>query len=136
VTTAQVNEEQLDALSALYRRVAVIGDGLGSENTDAGQVIPTTLKRFSSVRHAHFPLDYELTPLTRPQLEQAFGSVQGVSQLLQSLGSIHLDLGYIAAPGRFDPNAHSRGVFWICIFARGEAQFGRNVLIRFLRVET
>ena len=136
MNAVRVNEEQLEALSGLYRRVSVIADGLGSEATDSGHVIPTTLQTFRGARRAHFPLDYKVTPLTRGQFEDAFGDRPGVADLLQSLAPLEIDVGFVSAPGRFDPDAHSRGVFWICLFVHGEGRFGRNVLLRFERVET
>jgi hypothetical protein len=136
VAKVKVNEDQLEALSMLYRRVAACADSLGSENTDSGQVIPTTLKTFRGARLAHFPADYVFTRLTRSAFEKAFGEVNGVGALLATLASLDLQVGFVSAPGRFDPAAHSRGVFWICLFAHGQERYGRNVLIRFLRVET
>ena len=131
-----VDESQLDALSTLYRRVAVIADALGSEATDSGHVIPTTVRTLLGARRAHFPRGYRFVALTRSAFDAAFGSRDGVATLLHELDSLELELGLVGDPERFHPDDHSRGVFWICLFAQSEERFGRNVLIRFLRVET
>ncbi|HEU4409216.1 MAG TPA: hypothetical protein VFS43_28415 [Polyangiaceae bacterium] len=127
-------EAELTTVSTLYRLVHALGDSLGSESSEGGQVLLTTLGGLRAACRAHFPEGYRLEPLTREQFAEAFGEL--AAELLQFCEPYAPSFGLAGHPERFRPEGHARGEFWVCIFLAGPPALYRSALVRFPRVET
>lgn len=133
---AALTATQLDRTSQLYRLVAGISDGLGSENTDFGQVLLVANLTFSQARGAMFPKGFLWKPLSETQFRAAFSAVPGVAALLSFSAPYKPAFGLYGAKDEFHPNESDRGTFWVCAFLSSRRGLGGNALIRFQRVET
>ncbi|MCU0681949.1 MAG: hypothetical protein MUF34_06780 [Polyangiaceae bacterium] len=129
-----IQEEELATISTLYRLVQAVGDALGSEGTESGQALLTTLKSLRSACRTHFPKGYRFEPLTREQFTAAFGEETG--ELVRFCEPYSPTFGLAGHPERFRPDEHARGEFWVCIFLAGPPALYRSALLRFPRVET
>jgi hypothetical protein len=127
-------EAELTAVSTLYRLVHALGDSLGSESSEGGQVLLTTLRSLPSTCRTHFPEGYRLEPLTRERFAEAFGEL--AADLLAFAEPYAPSFGLAGHPERFRPEGHARGEFWVCVFLSGPPALYRNALVRFPRVET
>jgi len=131
-----------DAQFAVLRRIceatAAVGDAFGSEATSPGLAIPVDFKgmaeacrRFLPERLAPRPLRFEgfltryAVPSRRPE----------VAAFVTLIGHFPVEAAYVAPEG-FDPEAHSRGAFWIALLVDAREAAGARVLIAFERVET
>jgi hypothetical protein len=54
-TAMATTEAEFTAVSTLYRLVHALGDSLGSEASESGQVLLTTLSNLTSACRTHFP---------------------------------------------------------------------------------
>jgi hypothetical protein len=131
-----VTEKQLSGISNLYRLVARISDGLGSEASDSGQVLTCTETTFAAARRAYFPTGYRFVARTVAQFTKEFGAMDGVAELLAFCAPLRPQFGLTGPREWFDPTAADRGSFWICIFLGSRRALGRTVLVRFNRAET
>ena len=131
-----VTEDQLQALSSLYRLVSIISDGLGSEATNDGQVLTTTETTFAAARRAFFPPNYNFVPLTSSGFRRDYGTVKGVRELLSFCAPLRPEFGLTGSPDEFNPDGDPLGGFWICLFLKGKKVLGQNALVRFERAET
>jgi hypothetical protein len=129
-----MTEEELATVSTLYRVVRSVADALGSESTEGGQVVLTTLRGLGAACGAHFPEGYRVEPLTREQFVGAFGEAAG--ELLTFGEPYAPAFALVGHPDRFRPGEHARGEFWVCLFLSGSPRLYRNALVRFPRVET
>ncbi len=127
-------DAELTTVSTLYRLVQGLGDALGSESSEGGQVLLTTLRGLRSACRTHFPEGYRLEPLTRAQFDEAFGESAG--ELLAFCEPYAPTFGLAGHPERFHPDEHARGEFWVCVFLSGPPALYRSALLRFPRVET
>lgn len=132
----KVKAAQLDHLGQLYRQVAGISDGLGSENTDSGQVLPLAQLSFAQARRATFPAGYLFVRLTAAEFQSGFGAAPGVSSLLSFIAPYKPEFGLMGDPDWFHPDKSDRGTFWVCVHIHARTAIGHNVLLRFQRVET
>jgi len=130
------SETQLQRLGRLYDLVFAIGDGLGSENTDTGQVLPVSESSFSAAVRSAFPASYRLVALSAAEFQSGYGAVPGMAPLLAFASEYRPDFGLVGASGRFHPDLPDRGNFWICLYLRSRRGLGKNVLVRFQRTET
>jgi hypothetical protein len=131
-----VTEAQLSGISNLYRLVARISDGLGSEASDNGQVLTCAENTFAAARRVYFPTGYRFVAQTAALFTKEFGKVDGVADLLAFCAPLKPQFGLTGAREWFDPTAADRGSFWICIFLSSRQALGRTVLVRFNRAET
>jgi hypothetical protein len=133
-TAMATTEAEFTAVSTLYRLVHALGDSLGSEASESGQVLLTTLSNLTSACRTHFPEGYRLEPLTAAQFSEAFGESAG--ELLRFCEPYAPSFGLAGHPERFRPEGHARGEFWVCVFLSGQPALYRNAFVRFPRVET
>jgi hypothetical protein len=131
-----VTDGQFEKLGQLYRLVAGIADGLGSENTDSGQVLLVAQLSFAQARLRLFPAGYLYVPLSASKFRRDFGSVSGVAPLLSFASAYKPEFGLCGAADRFHNDRSDRGDFWVCAFLSSRRALGSNMLIRFERVET
>ena len=129
-------EPQLERVGQLYRLVAAVADGLGSKNTDSGQVLLLAQLSFAQARRATFPAGYLLQRRSAAEFAGEFGAVAGVAGLLAFAAAYKPEFGLCGSAGRFHPERSDRGAFWVCMFLSARRALGSNALIRFARVET
>ena len=129
-----ITDEELATVSTLYRLVHSLADSLGSEGSESGQVLLTTLRSLRSACRTHFPKGYRFEPLTREQFVEAFGEATG--ELLSFSEAYAPTFALVGHPERFRPGEHARGEFWVCLFLSGPPGLYRSALVRFPRVET
>ncbi|MFN7919504.1 MAG: hypothetical protein U0Q16_05370 [Bryobacteraceae bacterium] len=129
-------EAQLDKIASLYLYVASVGDALGLESSDSGQVLTLGQSSFDAARKAAFPGKYIQVKLSAPAFRKAFGGGEGVADLLGFIKPFRPEFALVGNPEWFQPKAQSRGSFWVCIFLHSKDAVGWNTLLRFQRVET
>ncbi len=131
-----MTEQQFAFLQQVYGTVAQVADAFGSEDSSSGLVIPTAAATLAAAA-VHLPASYQLRPLPYSSFARDYSRAgdAAVARLLTLLTPFK-PTAATCAPASFDPQAHSRGRFLLCLFALTQVQAGSNLLLCFTRVET
>ncbi|MFO0957292.1 MAG: hypothetical protein U0800_07460 [Isosphaeraceae bacterium] len=133
-----MTEDQFRVLRILYEATAAVGDAFGSESTRSGLVFPTQLATLDEAARAFLPNGWIRSPIgfepfaTRYIQPLRNPAADAFATLIRHFP---VEAAYLAPPG-FDPNAHSRGAFFLGLFIDARGAAGMRVLIAFERVET